>query len=89
VNFRRYLLTFVTKKGEIHSRRQFSTKKREAKLPPTETWLVDPLLFYTEAAQLDDAVQYFKSLRDALIQKLTLAIHAKEKARDVEARRVK
>jgi hypothetical protein len=58
----------------------------EAKLPPTETWLVDPLLFYAEAAQLEDAVQYFKSLRDALIQKLTLAIQAKQTAKPLENR---
>lgn len=56
--------------------------KLEAKMPPTETWLVDPLLFYAEAAQLDDAVEYFKSLRDALLQKLELAIRAKAMAND-------
>ncbi|MBC7880856.1 MAG: hypothetical protein H7Y37_05930 [Anaerolineae bacterium] len=56
--------------------------KLEAKMPPTETWLVDPLLFYAEAAQLDDAVQYFRTLRDTLIQKLQLAIQAKEMAND-------
>lgn len=48
----------------------------EAKLPPTETWLLDPLVFYANGGGLDETVRYFEGLRTELIDKLALAIRA-------------
>ena len=47
--------------------------KLEAKLTPTETWLLDPLIRYAHAAGLHEAASYFESLRERLLAKLTLA----------------
>jgi hypothetical protein len=42
----------------------------EAKCPPTEKWLIDPLLHYARSAGLTDAVEYFERLLRTLIEKL-------------------
>ena len=47
----------------------------EAKFPPTETWLIDPLIRYARSAQLGEAVTYFEGLRATLIAKLEQAVH--------------
>ena len=46
----------------------------EAKFPPTETWLIDPLIRYARSAQLSEAVTYFEGLRAALTAKLEQAV---------------
>ncbi len=50
--------------------------KLEAKLPPTETWLLDPLIYYANTAGLEETVVYFEELRRNLVAKLTSAIGA-------------
>ena len=47
----------------------------EAKVTPTESWLIEPLMRYAKACQLEETAEYFQSLKEQLIQKLTLAIH--------------
>lgn len=46
----------------------------EAKMTPTEVWLVEPLIRYAKAAGLEDTANYFEGLKYELVQKLTLAI---------------
>jgi hypothetical protein len=46
----------------------------EARLTPTERWLLEPLIRYAEAAQLPDTAGYFRSLERRLIDKLQRAI---------------
>ncbi len=46
----------------------------EARLTPTERWLLEPLVRYAEAAQLPDTARYFRSLEQRLIDKLQRAI---------------
>ncbi len=46
----------------------------EAKFPPTETWLIDPLVRYARSAGLDEAVEYFEGLRTALVAKMEKAV---------------
>lgn len=46
----------------------------EAKFPPTETWLIDPLIRYARSADLSDAATYFEGLRETLIAKLQIAV---------------
>ena len=43
-------------------------------LTPTEKWLLDPLVHYARTAGLDDAANYFSSLRTRIEQKLAAAI---------------
>lgn len=43
-------------------------------LTPTEKWLLDPLVHYARTAGLEDAADYFSSLRLRIEQKLALAI---------------
>jgi ketopantoate reductase len=43
-------------------------------LTPTEKWLLDPLVHYARTAGLEDAADYFSSLRIRIEQKLALAI---------------
>lgn len=45
----------------------------EARLPPTETWLLEPLLYYARAAGLEDTVRYLEGLKEALLKKLDAA----------------
>ena len=47
----------------------------EANITPTESWLIEPLIRYAKASQLEETAQYFQSLKEQLIQKLTLAIN--------------
>jgi len=41
-------------------------------VPPTEAWLLDPLIRYARSAGLDEAVQYFEDLKERLLVKLRL-----------------
>lgn len=53
---------------------QLKAGSLEAKFPPTETWLIDPLIRYARSSQLTEAVSYFEGLRAALIVKLEKAV---------------
>lgn len=55
---------------------QIEAGKLEAKCPPTESWLLDPLVHYARSAGLVDAVVYFEGLRAQLIEKLEKAVAA-------------
>jgi hypothetical protein len=44
------------------------------RLTPTEQWLIEPLVRYARSAGLDDAVAYFRGLRERLQERLRLAI---------------
>jgi hypothetical protein len=46
-------------------------------LTPTEKWLLDPLVHYARTAGLEDAADYFSSLRLRIEQKLALAINCR------------
>ena len=46
----------------------------EPKITPTESWLIEPLMRYAKASGLEESSQYFQSLKEQLIRKLTLAI---------------
>jgi hypothetical protein len=52
---------------------QIDSGKLEVKCPPTESWLLDPLVHYARSAGLTDAVSYFEGLREQLIVKLQKA----------------
>ncbi|MTJ12265.1 hypothetical protein FJR11_06585 [Anabaena sp. UHCC 0187] len=45
----------------------------EPKMTSTESWLLEPLIRYAKASELEDSVNYFESLKNQLIEKLTLA----------------
>ncbi|MDF5719618.1 MAG: hypothetical protein PUP91_03815 [Rhizonema sp. PD37] len=45
----------------------------EPEMTPTEAWLIEPLIRYAKASELEDTVNYFESLKNQLIEKLTLA----------------
>ena len=47
----------------------------EAKITPTESWLLEPLMRYAKAFELEETAQYFQSLKEQLLKKLTLAIN--------------
>lgn len=47
----------------------------EAKITPTEFWLLEPLLRYAKAFELEETAQYFQSLKEELLKKITLAIN--------------
>lgn len=49
-----------------------------AELPPTERWLIGPLVRYAESAQLPDTSEYFRALERELIDKLRRAIRRNE-----------
>ncbi|BCM88591.1 hypothetical protein IAD21_00424 [Abditibacteriota bacterium] len=53
---------------------QINAGSLEAKFPPTETWLIDPLIRYARSAELVEAVEYFEGLRAALIAKMEKAV---------------
>jgi len=44
----------------------------DSDLTPTEAWLLEPLIRYARSAGLENAVQYFESLKDRLLRKLAL-----------------
>jgi hypothetical protein len=44
----------------------------EAELTPTEAWLIEPLIRYAKASDLEDTANYFESLKNQLIAKLIL-----------------
>ncbi|HMC27098.1 MAG TPA: hypothetical protein VKM56_04810 [Verrucomicrobiae bacterium] len=46
------------------------TGSLDLSVPPTEAWLLDPLIRYARSAQLDEAVQYFEDLKERLLEKL-------------------
>ena len=48
------------------------TGQMEAKLAPTEEWLLEPLIRYARSAGLDEAMRYFESLKEKLLAKLRL-----------------
>ncbi len=45
----------------------------EPEMTPTEAWLLEPLIRYAKASELEDSVNYFESLKNQLIEKLTFA----------------
>lgn len=45
----------------------------QPQMTPTESWLIEPLIRYAKASGLEDAANYFQSLKNELINKLTLA----------------
>ncbi|AFY54051.1 hypothetical protein Riv7116_1491 [Rivularia sp. PCC 7116] len=45
----------------------------QPQMTPTESWLIEPLIRYAKASDLEDAANYFQNLKDELINKLTLA----------------
>jgi hypothetical protein len=45
----------------------------EPEMTPTEAWLIEPLIRYAKASELEDTVNYFEGLKNQLIEKLTLA----------------
>ena len=50
-------------------------------LTPTEKWLLDPLVHYARTAGLENAANYFSSLRIRIEQKLALAIKCRSSFR--------
>jgi len=48
------------------------TGSLDLNVPPTEAWLLDPLIRYARSAGLDEAVQYFEELKEQLVAKLRL-----------------
>lgn len=44
-----------------------------ARLSPTESWLIEPLIRYARAADLEETSAYFEGLKDRLLRKLSLA----------------
>ena len=42
-------------------------------MTPTEAWLIEPLIRYAKASDLQDTANYFEKLKSELIEKLTLA----------------
>ncbi|MGR8930785.1 MAG: hypothetical protein ACU836_09105 [Gammaproteobacteria bacterium] len=46
----------------------------QAKLTPTEAWLLGPLIRYARGAGLEDAASYFETLKDRLLEKLHKAV---------------
>ena len=50
-------------------------------LTPTEKWLLLPLVHYARTAGLDEAANYFDSLRQRIAQKLTSAITYRNQSR--------
>jgi len=48
------------------------TGSLDLNVPPTEAWLLDPLIRYARSAGLDEAVQYFEELKEQLVAKLKL-----------------
>lgn len=49
----------------------------QARLTPTEAWLLEPLIRYAHAAGLEDAARYFENLTRRVEQRLGLAITAR------------
>lgn len=47
----------------------------EAKVTPTESWLLEPLIRYAKATELEESAQYFQSLKGTLVKQLNLAIN--------------
>lgn len=52
----------------------------EPEMTPTEAWLLEPLIRYAKASELEDTVNYFESLKHQLIEKLTLATNRNRQA---------
>ncbi len=48
----------------------------EARLTPTEQWLIEPLIRYARVAALEDAAHYFERLTRQIEHRLSLAIQA-------------
>ena len=49
-----------------------------AKLPPTERWLVEPLIRYAHATGLETAAEYFERLTERVEARLALAVERRE-----------
>lgn len=78
--FQQFLETCQNHKEHIPSSLQWVQIKLrfnqlEPKITPTESWLIEPLIRYAKAYQLENIAQYFQSLKEQLDQKLTLAIN--------------
>jgi hypothetical protein len=50
----------------------------EAKLAPTEAWLLGPLIRYARGANLEDAARYLEDLKHRLLDKLRLAVECRK-----------
>lgn len=48
----------------------------KAEIPPTEGWLIEPMIRYAKASDLSETVDYFEALKHELVQKLEQAIAA-------------
>jgi hypothetical protein len=57
----------------VNTKIRLGTLKPE--MTPTEAWLIEPLIRYAKASELEDTVTYFESLKNQLLEKLTLAIN--------------
>ena len=55
---------------------QLRTGTLEARLTPTEQWLLEPLIRYARVAALEDATQYFERLTRRIEHRLALAARA-------------
>ena len=51
---------------------KLSSGTLEAKMTPTEAWLLEPLIRYAKASGLEDTANYFQLLKDELVAKLAL-----------------
>jgi hypothetical protein len=49
----------------------------QARLTPTESWLLEPLIRYAHAAGLEKAAHYFEQLTRRVEQRLALAMRAR------------
>jgi hypothetical protein len=55
----------------------------QPEVTPTEKWLLEPLIRYARSAGMEEAAAYFESLRERLVQKLTLcSARQNDRARD-------
>ncbi len=57
----------------------------QARVAPTEKWLLDPLIRYASTAGLDESTRYFTELIRLIEDRLTRAIAAQSKARPRDA----
>jgi hypothetical protein len=46
----------------------------QARMTPTESWLIDPLIRYARSSGLDSAAIYFENMKERLLKKLALAV---------------
>jgi hypothetical protein len=52
---------------------QLGAGKLQAEVPPTEAWLLNPLLHYARSSGMLREAEYLESVRQRLVNRLTLA----------------